>query len=159
MNFNKLVHAILETRNIATTIDRIPAHDGEREIYCTWCNKEHVWGITRSLDETDVAQFDDLKKQISTNGTKHDRYISNNGHKALEVYKHFLSNTLGYKKHMHEALKIASPLAEFQGVFQVVKSETMYISFTVEIDIVATRLKQIHNNFKDADTTGLEDLL
>jgi len=149
MNFNKLVHNILQETLRGVDVSKIPLLDGTRELYHTRCD----WSLV-----TPICRDDDLKRfdsHYSNDDKSTVLYSGSDGFKALQVYKENL-NVLGkgyFARLAPEAIREALPLTKLYGYFMIVYYDNGGASsliFTVEVDQERYRTGGLTDAAKDS---------
>ena len=148
MNFNKLVHNILQETLRGVDVSEIPLLDNQRELYHTRCDWAMVTPICR---DDDLEQFD---SHYSNDDKSTVIYSGKDGSKALQVYKENLNVLYNghFAKLAPEAVRTALPLAKLYGDFMIVYYDnggSSCLIFTVEIDQLQYRVGGITDAIKD----------
>jgi hypothetical protein len=92
-------------------------------------------------------------------------FSSNDSNKAFEEFKNLLYNIYNYDAASNSyyilprAIRDIEKLLNLKGTFKIYNYDDEILSFVVDVDMVSLRAKAIQQSLKDADTSGLEDLL
>jgi hypothetical protein len=159
MKFDKLINIVLKESDDS---DITPALDGQPEIYAThlsayYTDEDGDWGGNKKFTFSRVARATEQE------WNSYDFENVHQGNSYSDAYEELLNVMSKEGLRGKNFLLQVDKFKNLTGVFKVSYFDdgdsppTLF--FACKIDTATARSKQINKDLKDADTTGLEDIL